>query len=168
MVEVSESTAGANLMVRSRPNCSMSWLGTVYLVMLISLCLMVVAIGFTLVGAWPVIIFAIVTIICISLGFQYVWRKSSDYEHLTIQEGKLSIEFNEDGKTSRKELNAYWVRVAMETMPDGNCRRLALCAHGKEIDFGRHLCDETKQRIGQLLKARLGSGFNIESNKSRL
>jgi len=145
----------------------MSWLGTVYLIMLISLCLMIVAIGFSLVGAWPVIIFAIATILCLSLGFQHVWKKSSDYEHLTIHDGKLSLEYNERGHVHRKELNAHWVTIAMETMPDGNCRCLVLRAHGKSINFGRHLCDETKHRVGLLLKAKLGSGYYIQDTKER-
>jgi uncharacterized membrane protein len=146
----------------------MSWLGSIYLLMLITLCLMVVAIGFSLVGAWPVIIFAIATIICLSLGFQHAWKMSSDYERLTIQDEKLSLEYNEGAQVRRQELNAHWVRVSMDNMPDGNCRRLALLAHGKEISFGRHLCDETKRRVGLLLKVRLGSGFNPHGFRERL
>jgi uncharacterized membrane protein len=160
MVEISESATDAQLTVLTRPNRSMSWLGTVYLIMLISLFLMVVAIGFSLVGAWPVIIFTIATIICLSLGFQHVWKKRSDYERLTIQDGKLSLEYNDGGQVRCQELNAHWVRVSMDNMPDGNCRQLTLLAHGNEISFGRHLCDETKRRVGLLLKVRLGSGFN--------
>lgn len=159
MVEIEEDVGTHTLSVLTRPNCSMSVLGTAYLFMTILLLVLVVALGFASVGAWPVIIYAVATLIALSLGFQHVLSRSGDYEKLVIGGGQLSIKFNVNGQSKTRELNSHWVRVVMEDMPDGNCRRLALLAHGKEIYFGRHLCDATKHSVGQLLKARLGAGL---------
>ncbi|HQR61069.1 MAG TPA: DUF2244 domain-containing protein, partial [Methylophilaceae bacterium] len=54
MVEIRATTPDAGFSVESRPNCSLSWLGTVYLFAIIALYALVIAMGFALIGAWPV------------------------------------------------------------------------------------------------------------------
>lgn len=159
MVEINATTPDAGFFVESRPNASLSRWGTVCLFTIIALCALVIAMGFALIGAWPVILFTLAVLLGLSFGFQYVWHRAGDYERLTVDDGRLCMEASSDGQVRRHEFNAHWVRVVMEQMPDGDCRRLGLCVHGREFDFGRHLCAEKKLEVGQLLKARLGSGF---------
>lgn len=167
MLDIIEHLPGQQLEVVNRPNCSMSRLGNFYLVLITGLISLVVAMGFAWIGAWPVIAFAITNIFGLSMGFQQVRNRSGDYEKLTLEAGVLTLEFKDDGQIHRKELNAYWVSVWMERLPDGGCKKLTLSAHGREIRFGRHLCETTRLHVGDLLESRLGKGFSENERTAR-
>lgn len=142
-----------------RPNASISKTTAAYIILLMALFILVIAMGFAYVGAWPVIVFAIATIIAVSAGFQYAINQNADYERLTVQNGTLTLETKIQGNTFHRQLNANWTHVVMESQPDGTCQRLALKVHGKEYLIGKHLCQTSKQTLGALLKEKVGMGL---------
>lgn len=160
MLEIEEHIEAHKLSVTARPNCSMSRLGTAYLFLIITLFVMVLAMGFSLIGAWPVMIYAALVLFGLSLGFEHALNRSNDYERLVMEDGNLSIESGVGGKIISHRLHASWVMLVTEMTPDGDCSRLALRLHGNEVDFGRHLCAESRARVARLLKPRLGGGFD--------
>lgn len=62
----------------------MSPTGTLYVCTLISLVTFILAIGFLLHGAWPILLFSGAELLAIGYHFFDVVRHASDYERLTL------------------------------------------------------------------------------------
>ncbi|MGJ0535108.1 MAG: DUF2244 domain-containing protein [Methylocystis sp.] len=156
MVDVCGSTSSVHYSITARPNCSLSPAGTLCAFFIITFVTLTIASGFTLLGAWPVLPFAGIELLILWLCFRHIWRHVHDYERLTIDDHKVIVEKHDPKCDSHIELNGYWAQVVMEYMPDGECRRLALRSHGKEIEFGRLLNSEERLNLGRQLQSRLG------------
>lgn len=158
MLDVSDSTSSVHYSITARPNCSLSWGGTLCAFSIIALVTLLFACGFALIGAWPVLPFVAAELVAFSLCFLHVLRHARDFERLTIDDDKVVVETHTLDIDMHVELNGYWARVVLDCMPDGYCRRLALRSHGREVEFGRHLSSEERLALGGQLKLRLG-GF---------
>jgi uncharacterized membrane protein len=111
-----------------------------------------IATGFFLIlGAWPILPYAGMEMGLLYLAFRYMDRHAADYERITIRGSSVAIEVHEGARVSRLELNRHWAKVVCE--PDG--RRLALRSHGREIELGRHLCEERRLAMAQDLRREL-------------
>jgi len=58
---------------------------------------------------------------------------------------------HEGQSVTRHELNRYWAKVVCSA--EGS--RLALRSHGREIELGRHLCEEQRLVMAQDLRREL-------------
>jgi len=158
MVDVSGTALSEHYSITARPNCSLTPAGSLCVVSIISLFTLVLAIGFTLIGAWPVLIFAIIELYVVYCCFNELLRHAWDYEQLTIDGDKVMVVQHEPGHDTQVELNSYWAHVVMECDRDGSCRRLALASHGREVEFGRYMSGDERMVLGQQLMPRF-SGF---------
>ena len=114
-----------------------------------------IAAGFSLIfGAWPILPFAGIEMAVLYGAFHYIDRHAGDYERITIRGNTVSVEVHEGGRVTRRELNRYWARVVCER--DGS--RLALRAHGNDVEIGRHLCDPRRVEMARELKRELAQG----------
>jgi len=156
VVDVSGSTSSVRYSITGRPNCSLSPAGSRCAFLIVAGFTLAIAFAFFLQGAWLVLPFAGAELIALYICLRYVWLHSADYERLTIDHDKVLVEKHAPGLDMHIELNGYWSKVVMDYWPDGYCRRLALCSHGKEIEFGKFLSSEEKLNVGRLLKSRLG------------
>lgn len=157
MVDVSGSTSSVHYSIIARPNCSLSPAGTLCVFSSIAMLTLGSALGFALIGAWPVLPFAGAELIALYAGFHYFWRHAGDYERLSIDDDRVVVDTHEPGRDRHVELSGYWAQVVLDRMPDGYCRRLALRSHGREVEFGRLLNSEERLVVGRQLKSRLGS-----------
>ena len=158
MVDVSGTALSEHYSITARPNCSLTPAGSFCVISVITLFTLALAIGFTLIGAWPVLIFAIIELYVVYYCFNQLLRHAWDYEQLTIDGDNVMVVQHEPGHDTQVELNSYWARVVMECDADGSCRRLALVSHGREIEFGRHMSGDERMVLGQQLMPRF-SGF---------
>jgi uncharacterized membrane protein len=112
-----------------------------------------IALAFTAFGAWPVLPFAGLEMAVLCLAFRYVDRHAGDYECIEISGDRVRIETREGRAVQRVELNRHWARVVMT---DGaKSSRLALRSHGREVEFGRHLTNEERERVARELRQQL-------------
>ena len=160
MVDVRGTASSGHYSITARPNCSISPARCLFAFSTISLIALGISVGFALIGAWPVLPFTGIELVALFYAFKFVLLHAGDYERLTIHGDKVVVELHESGHDNQVELNSYWAQVVMECMPDGNCRRLALRSHGREIEFGHHLNSEERLLIGRELKSRL-DGFRM-------
>lgn len=156
MVDVSGTASSVHYSITARPNCSLSPAGTLCVFSIVSFVTLAIALVFTLLGAWLVLPFAGLELIVLWCCFSHLRRHVHDYERLVIDADKVTVDRHILASDNHIELNSYWAQVVMDMMPDGECRRLALRSHGKEIEFGRLLSGEERLRLGLSLKARLG------------
>jgi uncharacterized membrane protein len=102
-------------------------------------------------GAWPILPFAGIEMVVLYVAFRYVDRHSADYERITIRGDSVAVEVREGSRIAHFELNRYWAQVVCER--EG--AHLALRSHGREIEVGRHLCDEQRLEMARGLAREL-------------
>ena len=111
-----------------------------------------IAVAFSVaLGAWPILPFAGIEMVVLYVAFRYVDRHAADYERITIRGDSVAVEVAEGGRIAHFELNRYWAQVVCEH--EG--AHLALRSHGREIEVGRHLCDEQRLEMARGLAREL-------------
>jgi uncharacterized membrane protein len=144
----------AEYVYTARRNNSLSSSGRLLVFSFILAVSLGIAIGFFLIlGAWPILPFAGLEMAILYCAFRYMDRHALDYERITIRGSSVGIEVYEAQRVRRLELNRYWARVVCAA--DGS--RLALRSHGREIEVGRHLCEEQRLAMAQDLRREINS-----------
>jgi uncharacterized membrane protein len=139
----------AEYVYTARRNNSLSSSGRLLVFSLILAVSLGIAIGFSLVlGAWPILPFAGLEMAVLYGAFRYMDRHAFDYERVTIRGSSVGIEVHEGRRVKRLELNRYWAKVICAA----NGSRLALRSHGREIELGRHLCEEQRLEMARDLR----------------
>ncbi len=156
MVEQDTSGLPEHYTVLCRPNRSLSMMATVYAFLAIALVVGVIGVAFARIGAWPVLVYAMIVVTALRLGFQQVWRHVDDYERLMIEQEKLLIETCELGICKRFEFNRYWAALRLEQSA-GYGARLMVRSHGQEVEFGRHMTAMQRQDTEKQLNSLLGN-----------
>jgi uncharacterized membrane protein len=144
-----------NLIYLSKPNNSLSPLIAIYIFSIVALFVLIVALGFAKVGAWPVLIYAFAVLIGLSLAFQHAFNHAGDFEKLAIQDGVFHLEIKELEKYRSYEINAFWAELVTKYLADGDCQQITLRSHGREIKIGRHLSAEKRNAVATQLKSKL-------------
>lgn len=142
--------------VIARPNRSLTSMGMVKVVATIATFSLVVAIGFSLAGAWLVLPFAGLELLALAYAFYYISCHAEDYESITINGDQLAVEKRHYKNFSQVVFNRYWARVLLRDLPSGE-QSLLLRAHGKEIEFGRRFMNNDQRlALAKQLKKRVG------------
>ena len=141
----------------SRPNCSLPGASRKLAFWIIAVVSLGIASGFCLVGCWPVMPFAGLEVGVLAWAFDVIKRRESDYENVVIDRYRVSITTRREGRVEKRELNPLWTQVRI--LCDGpatNCR-LLIRSQGLDTEVGRHLDDEGRIELAQLLSQRLSS-----------
>ena len=141
----------------SRPNCSLPGASRKLAFWAIATVSLGVASGFCLVGCWPVMPFAGLEVGVLAWAFEVIRRRESDYENLVIDRDRVSITTRREGRVERRELNALWTRVRVVCDGPGTNCRLLIRSEGLDTEVGRHLNDEGRIELAQVLSKELSS-----------
>ncbi len=146
----------ADFEIIARPNSSLTAKGRVYAVMIMAAISLVVAVGFSLIGAWFVLPFAGLELVGVGYAFYYIHCHSQDYESIVILGDQISVEKKSYKAVSRMVFNRYWAKVLLRNAPSGD-QMLSLRSHGKEIEFGRcYMTNDQRLELAKQLKERVG------------
>jgi uncharacterized membrane protein len=144
--------------VTFKPNCSLSAIGKVKVVLLLTIIPCCIAISFSYIGAWLVLPFVGLEIFALSYAFYHVNSHSSDYERISIAGDNLLIERCSGQQLSQYVLNPYWAKVVRHELANGELR-LGLQSHGKEIEIGCYLTRKQRESLAEQLQNRIGTFF---------
>lgn len=114
---------------------------------------LLVAVVFSVLGAWLILPFAGVEAAALYLAFSWVVRHADDSESLVIRGDAIVLAVREAAHTRRYEFNRAWARVVVERR--ARDVRLALRSHGSDVEVGRYLDGGGRQRLAHELKSRL-------------
>ena len=156
MVTGTYTTVDKDFWITAKPNCSLTPRGRLWLFVVIAMFSLLVAVGFALVGAWMVFPFAGLELMALGAAFYVVHCHSNDYESITIAGDDLAVETRNYKNINRIVFHRYWARVVMRDTPGGE-QRLWLRSHGKEVEFGRYIDNDTRLMIARELKQRVGA-----------
>lgn len=136
-----------------RRNCSLAPHELLALLGSIALVSLAIGIGFALLGLWLVLPFVGLEIAALGVAFLVHARHVSDQECIALAAGELAIEIREGVRTRRFAFNAHWVPVALQR--SGPQTKLYVGPVGRQVEIGRHLDGEGRERLAQDLSARL-------------
>jgi uncharacterized membrane protein len=114
-----------------------------------------IAVGFTLLGAWPVAPFVVLALAGLGLAVYLVGRHVGDFERIVVNDDWLTVDRHDPLGDQHFEFNGYWVQVEQKNNLDGGCEYLALRSHGRELVVGSNLTTEERAEVSRALRVRL-------------
>ncbi len=146
----------------ARPNNSLSPENSLKLMVLLAIIALVIALGFTHIGAWLVLPFAGLELAAFAYAFYYIYLHSSDYESIAIEDDKIIVEKRNFKETSITEFQRYWTQVHVRDVINNKSlaskNGLFISSRGKEIEFGKYFIDdEQRVTLARELKQKLQS-----------
>lgn len=115
---------------------------------------LLVAVVFSALGACLILPFAGIEAMALYLAFSWVKRHAQDSESLVIRGDAVALAVQEVSQTRHYEFNRLWARLVVGQDRQG-VRYLMLRSHGHEVEVGRYLDSDGRQRLARELKARL-------------
>jgi uncharacterized membrane protein len=114
------------------------------------------AVGFAVMGAWPVLGFLGLEVLLVLglVGLHRRWSRAA-VESVLLTDGRLLIR-RADGRGGREsaELEPYWTHLTLEERP-GVMPVLTAKARGRSVEIGRFLSEEEKRELADALQAAL-------------
>lgn len=114
---------------------------------------LIIAAGFAAAGAWPVIPFAGLEIAALAVAASVVMRRAGDFERLTVQGDRISVEIREQGEVRRYDFHCGWARLVTS-----EAGAVALRSHGQEVAIGRYCGEASRRILFRELHSRLAGG----------
>lgn len=148
--------AMADFDLTARRNNSITSAGLQRVLCLISLVIAVIALGFTLVGAWPILVFSGLELALLCGAFRFAGLHAEDFERVAVIGDKVLVDARDGVREAHFEFNRCWAQVVVRCDAPGRACRLALRSHGREVEFGRHLTDEGRLALAHELRRRIG------------
>jgi uncharacterized membrane protein len=138
-----------------QPNKPLSPRGLAIVIGFVAVVSFAAGIVFTLRGAWPVTPFFGADVGLLWLAMRASVRASKRRERLLLTSDTLLIErMDVVGKTTREEINPYWLRVDHED-PEMLGAELALVSRGKRWVVGSFLGAEERASLAEALRRAL-------------
>lgn len=107
-------------------------------------------------NAWPVMIFAFLSILAVTLSFQYSLQQAANHEQMTLQPPQLVWEEKKDGQYRRHTFVSDWLKVEAAFATNGDCEQLILSASGKRLTIAQHATYAERAQLYQFLKSNIG------------
>lgn len=150
-------SAGAAFSFVARRNCSLTARERSLAFGLILAVPFAIASAFALFGAWLILPFAGLEMGALYLAFRWIERHAGDFECLTVEGDRVTLESVDAARVRRFEFNRCWAQVILDRDPASGHSRLALRSHGREVEFGVHLTEGERAWLAGELGRKLGA-----------
>jgi uncharacterized membrane protein len=134
-------------------NCSLDRVGRWRAFGLAALASATIAVGFAVVGAWPILPFAGLELAALYVAFRHLAREVDDYEQVIIRGDRLTFECHSNGAVRRFAANRYWTQIVVRDGVGG--RQVALRSRGQEVEFGTLLSETARLEAARRLQDEL-------------
>jgi uncharacterized membrane protein len=108
-----------------------------------------VAMYFTLHGAWLVMVFAVLELTGVAAAFLYFGRHATDREHIALDEACLLVELVRAEQTKQYRLDPRRTQVAV---PVQGRDLIGLVANGERVEVGRFLTEWRRREFARELR----------------
>lgn len=153
-----EDTRGCCFLVRR--NCSIAPLPLCAITLALCAVTVVVAAFWASQGAWLILPFAGIESAALVSALVWISRHVGDFERISVRDDEtVVVEVCETNRVQRYEFDRSWARLV--SAGDGD--RLALRSRGEELEIGRHLDENDRER----LRAQLSRWLTAEEPRRR-
>jgi uncharacterized membrane protein len=148
-----------------QPNRPLSWRGSQWAWLLISLPALALALGLAALGFWPILPFAGLELGLLYLAFYLSSRRQYRQELLRLTEKEVIITRHSGGRRSRVRLPRAWTRLELLKGPGRwHAERLSLLYCGQHTEIGLDLTEIERNQLIETLQA---AGIRREVDPSR-
>lgn len=146
MVEELEHPEGMAL--RLRPNRSLSWRGNIIIFCIIAVIAFLVAVAWSLAGAWMILPFAGLEIAFLAYGLYYTSRQCYRQEVLVLAPETIRLEKGLQNKEMEWEMPRRWVRLVVTAPRHGFALPgLSLAFRDQELPLAPFLNQEDQEAL---------------------
>ena len=151
MVEKIASDDG--VMIVLRPNRSLSWLGNKWFLLIMSFPIFIIAIGWSILGAWPVLPFAGIDFVLLAYCCYKICYRNYQHDWIKIDQYKVTIHHGVGDAPKRRVLvrNDTYLYVSNPLKPM-DLPQLRLADDSDKVDIGLFLNKEDRERCRDVLK----------------
>ena len=139
----------------ARPNQSLSSSGGRLLLIAATCISGGIAITFCFFGAWPVVPFAGLEIAALLWAMQRNREKAGDFERITIETGRLTIDSKNGLHREHHEFNPCWAKLQCSASDSLKTMVLQIRSHGETVAIGNLLTEEQKSLLANAIKQAL-------------
>lgn len=133
------------------PHRSLSPLGFLILMIVLSAVSFATGVAFLMAGAWPVFGFFGLDVLLVYLAFRANFRSGLVYETLHLTRDELAVRrVMPSGESTSWSFQPYWLRVEMDDPPRYDSE-LRLSSHGNSLVIGAFLSIEEKLEVARAL-----------------
>jgi len=134
------------------PNQSISWAHTKLVFLVITAVSLTVALGFSLIGFWPVLPFAGLELAALGACLYHCAHRNQVREVITVDDGTVTVERGRRGPEQRWSFQNCWLSVLLIRPPSAwHPSRLVLRESGRSVELGRFLSDGERQALADEL-----------------
>lgn len=157
MLATKRGAADVTLEFILRPNQSLTWRANLIVIGVLFVVSLVVAIGFTLQGFWPILPFAGLELLVVTVAFYCVGLAGRERQVVRIGVRTVEIEKGRRLPCTRIEIPRHWARVSLQrTRVAWYPSRLVIRSHGREVVIGEFLTEDERRTLAGDLAAHLG------------
>ena len=130
-----------------RPNRSSTRRAVKWLAIAMALCMAPVALGFSLLGAWPVFGFMGLELVALVLLLGFNLRRTGVVERVQVTDRRVHLErINHWGRREAWSFPRHWARVKLVGSDDRDCR-LEVRSHGRVVALGGFLTADERREV---------------------
>jgi uncharacterized membrane protein len=116
------------------------------------------ALTFAAFGAWLVLPYSVIEMALLCWAFSWIERHAGDWERLTVQGDRITVERNCGGLRTQRELNRFWTRLEVDADPHRRSKCLMLRYRGEALRFGEELTPQERDAVARDLRRVLAAG----------
>lgn len=136
-----------------RPNASLTKRQAQRLLWLAGVPTFALALYCTLLGFWPVLVYAGLEIGVLAWGLRVSMRDSRRQETIHVGADTVCVESQGHGVAHRREFIRYWARVRLQpAQARHHAGRLLIESHGRACEVGRFLNEQERQELARQLR----------------
>jgi len=134
-----------------QPDRSLSPRGIGIFFFAVCLLSMAIATGFLLLGAWMVLPYAGLEMLVLGACLYHIARTAGDYEVIAIRADMVEVRKGSlELERSRSSFPRAWSRAILRSHAKGwYPSRLTIGSHGREVEVGRCLNDDEREKLAQ-------------------
>lgn len=130
-----------------RPNRSLDRRHARWLVAAVAGVMLIGAVRFLILGAWPVLPFMAVDVALLWWAFRASYRSGRAYETVHLDADALTVrKFSERGRERRFRLEPFWARARLEELPSGD-NRLWVASRDVRVSVGQCLSPPEREGV---------------------
>ena len=134
-----------------RPNRSLSRRHALWLVGGVGGVLLLCALRFVAVGAWPVVPFLALDVALLAWAFRASYRSARAFETVRLDDAELTVrKVSQTGRERRFRLEPYWARARLEAVSEQE-NRLWLASQDVRVQIGACLSPPERVAVHALL-----------------
>lgn len=157
MVAVELDASRGDRRVVLRPNIAVNWRQTLFAYGIVAATCLGVAIGFGLIGFWPVLPFAGIEVGLLGWALYSSAQRAGECEVVIIRGDRIEVQKGRRRPERCWLLDTYWTEVALEAAGQRwHSDRLLLRSHGVAVELGRFLNDDERAALARQLRGWVG------------